>query len=152
MSEWMETEKANEARRRRSAYLGNVRKLWKQIQDLFNREILDPEELESCIRRYNESFRNFSETHEVCIQLEVDEEKKALMIDSYNNQRDMKFQLEIMLNEYMRKQNAKYTPERAMSEVSRASSSRSSVREKKTRRGETTSTSAQGKAGDRSLA
>ena len=90
---------------------------------------IDATELEGGVHKYNEAFRKFVDAHEVCMQYEDDEEKKVLLIDSYNNQRDMKLQLEILLNEWRtNKQRKEKSP--SESGFSRASS-RSSVKEKK---------------------
>lgn len=42
------------------------------------------------VKRYEEAFHNFVSSHENYLRYEVGEEMRALMIDSYDDQRDKK--------------------------------------------------------------
>ena len=50
--------------------------------------------------RYEEAFHKFVSSHDNYLRFEDDEEKRELMIDSYENQRDMKLQLETLVCEW----------------------------------------------------
>lgn len=47
-------------------------------------------EVEGAVKRYEEAFHNFVSSHENYLRYEVGEEMRALMIDSYDDQRDKK--------------------------------------------------------------
>lgn len=65
------------------------------MQDLFKNPGIKATEDEGSFAMYEEAFRNFVSSHENCLRYEDDEEKIALTYDSYDSQRDMKFQLDI---------------------------------------------------------
>ena len=47
-------------------------------------------ELEDALARYEDTFHNFVDSHDNYLCFEDDVEKRELMIDSYENQRDLK--------------------------------------------------------------
>jgi len=95
-------------------------------------------EVEDGVARYEEAFHNFVSSHDNYLLYEEDEERRVLMIDSYDNQRDMKVQLDILVNDWRTKRKGVGSPpsesglsvRSAKSERSYASS-RNSVKEKK---------------------
>lgn len=94
--------------------------------------------VEDGVTRYGEVFHNFVSNHDNYLLYEQDEERRVLMIDSYDNQRDMKLQLDILVNDWRAKRTGAGSPpsesglsvRSAKSEKSYASS-RNSVKEKK---------------------
>lgn len=121
-------ERAVYCRRSRSGHLGELRKNWNRVQELMKSPEVDVITLEDSVRKYNEAFRKFVDAHEVCMEIEDDEERRALLVDSYENQRDMKWQLENLLNEWRANKHRPKSP-RSESGFSRASSSYS-IKEK----------------------
>ena len=57
-----------------------------------------------------EAFRNFVGSHDNYLRYEDDEEKMALMTDSYDSQRDMKLQLDILVSEWRKKRRREERP------------------------------------------
>lgn len=129
-------EKAVHAKRQRNWYLGELRKRRNRVQE----SILSPSTqisgVEAEICRYEEAFRNFVVSHDNYFSFEDDEEKKQLIIDSYQNEREMKLQLEILINQWRKKGVGTPPSESGLSHGSDKSerscvSNRSSVKEKR---------------------
>ena len=98
---------------------------------------VEVEEVETSVARYEEAFHNFVCSHDNYLLYEDDEEKKELMLDSYNNQRDMKLQLDILVNNWRAKKKGMNRPpsESGFSlksaRTDKSCASRNSVKEKK---------------------
>lgn len=130
-------EKAVERRNVRSGLLGDLRKRASQLRESLENPEVCFTDIGAEVCQYNRAFRKFVDAHEACMQLESDEEKKLFMSDCYENQRDLKLQLDILFkrreNEYKRE----LAP--SVSNFSKSSkrslrnslSSRSSVKERK---------------------
>lgn len=128
--EEVRAEKAVESKHRRSGHLGELRKRASRLQNSLKNPEVIVGDLE--VEEYNAAFRRFVDIHEVCMNLEDDEEKKVLMTDSYENQKHIKFQLDILLNRRNEKTPSESGFSRHSSRSGRSSrSSRSSVRERK---------------------
>ena len=69
------------------------------MQDLITGPGVQLPEVEDTIERYEEAFHNFVSSHERYLRYQVDREMTALMIESYDNQRDMKLQLDVLVND-----------------------------------------------------
>ena len=130
-------EKAVELRNVRSGLLGDLRKRASQLRESFENPEVCFTDIGAEVCLYNRAFRKFVDAHEACMQLESDEEKKLFMSDSYENQRDLKLQLDILFkrreNEYKRElapsvSNFSKSSKRS---VRNSLSSRSSVKERK---------------------
>lgn len=123
-------EKAVERRNTRSGLLGDLRKRASQLR----KSLENPEtcftDIEAEVCQYNKAFCRFVDAHEACMQIECDEERKLSMSDSYENQRDLKLQLDLMLKRLVA---PSLSGSKKSSRSSRPSvrSSRSSVRERK---------------------
>ena len=120
-------ERAIHCRRSRSGHLGELRKNWNRVQELMKSPEVDVITLEDSVRKYNEAFRKFVDAHEVCMEIEDDEERRELLVDGYETQRDMKWQLENLLNDWRAKKQRPRSPSESV--FSRASSSHS-IKEK----------------------
>ena len=120
-------ERAIHCRHSRSGHLGELRKNWNRVQELMKSPEVDVMTLEDSVRKYNEAFRKFMDAHEVCMEIEDDEERRELLVDSYETQRDMKWQLENLLNDWRAKKQRPRSPSESV--FSRASSSHS-IKEK----------------------
>lgn len=81
-------EKAVHAKHRRNGHLRELRKRRNYAQDLISSPSVQVAEVESGITRYEEAFRNFVASHDNSVSFEADEEKKQLIIDSYDNERE----------------------------------------------------------------
>ena len=90
LSEEVNAERAVHAKHQRAGHLGELRKGRNVVQDLIAGPGVQIPEVEDAVERYEEAFHNFVSSHENYLRYEVDEEMRALMIDSYDNQRDMK--------------------------------------------------------------
>ena len=130
-------EKALQAKHQRSGHLGELRKRRNCVQDLITSPSVQEAELESALTRYEEAFHKFVSSHDNYLRFEDDEEKRELMIDSYENQRDMKLQLETLVCEWRANRRRVSPPSEAgfslksdKSEKSNATS-RNSVQERK---------------------
>ena len=130
-------EKAVQAKRQRAGHIGELRKRRNQVQELLASPNVEVKEVETSVARYEEAFHNFVCSHDNYLLYEDDEEKKELMLDSYNNQRDMKLQLNILVNNWRAKRKRMNRPssESGFSLTSAKSdkscASRNSVKEKK---------------------
>ena len=93
-------ERAVHAKHQRAGHLGELRKRRNAVQDLITGPGVQLPEVEDAVERYEEAFHNFVSSHENYLRYEVEEEMRALMIDSYDNQRDMKLQLDILVNDW----------------------------------------------------
>ena len=70
------------------------------LQDfVMSRSVQEAKE-ESVLARFEEAFRKFVSSHDNYIRFKDDEEKSELMVDSYENQRDMELQLETLVCEW----------------------------------------------------
>ena len=136
--EEVDAEKAVHAKRQRAGHVGELRKWRNHVQELIKTPGIQVNEVEDSVARYEEAFHNFVSSHDNYLLYEEDEEKKALMIDSYDNQRDMKLQLDILVYDWRAKMKGMERPpsesgfslKSVKSEKSYASS-RNSVVEKK---------------------
>ena len=135
-------EKALAFRRSRSGYLGNLRKHANRLKELMEDLQVSDSVIEDEVKGCNEAFCKFVDAHETCMQYEDDEERRLLMSDSYETQRDLKLQLDILLDQRRARYSAQRSRPPSESGYSKASirsgrssrssgSSRSSVREKK---------------------
>ena len=70
------------------------------MQDLITGPGVEDTEVEHSVARYEEAFHNFVSSHDNYLRNEDDEEKIALMTDSYDSQRKMKLQLAILVSEW----------------------------------------------------
>ena len=129
-------EKAVHAKRQRNWYLGELRKRRNCVQELILSPSTQINGVEAEICRYEEAFRNFVVSHDNYFSFEDDEEKKQFIIDSYQNEREMKLQLEILINQWRKKGVGTPPSESGLSHGSDKSerscvSNRSSVKEKR---------------------
>jgi len=97
LNEEMNAEKAVHAKRQRAGHMGELRKRRNYLQELITSPDAQVNEVEDGVTRYEEAFHNFVSSHDNYLLYEEDEERRVLMIDSYDNQRDMKLQLDIWL-------------------------------------------------------
>ena len=96
-------ERAVHAKHQRAGHLRELRKRRNVVQDLITGPGVQLPEVEDAVERYEEAFHNFVSSHENCLRYEVDEEMRALMIDSYDNQRDLKLQSDVLVNDWRAK-------------------------------------------------
>ena len=101
--EEVNAERAVHAKHQRAGHVGELRKRRKVMQDLITGPGVHLPEVEDAVERYEEAFHNFVSSHENYLRYEVDEEMRALMIDSYDNQRDLKLQLDVLVNDWRAK-------------------------------------------------
>ena len=101
--------KAVHAKHRRNGHLGELRTRRNYVQDLISSPSMQVAEVESGITRYEEAFRNFVASHDNSPSFEADEEKKQLIIDSYDNEQELKFTLEILVNQWRVERNRDQT-------------------------------------------
>ena len=80
------------------------------MQDLITGPGVQLPKVEDAVERYEEAFHNFVSSHENYLRYEVDGEMRALMTDSYDNQRDMKLQLDILVNYWRAKRKGLQRP------------------------------------------
>ena len=100
VNEEARVDKVLQAKHQRSGHLGELRKLRNYVQDLIESTITREAELEDAFARYEEAFHNFVDSHDNYLRFEEDVEKKELMIDSYENQRDLKLQLDTLVRKW----------------------------------------------------
>ena len=120
---------------------GHLGELWKRrnvVQDLITGPGVQLTEVEDAVERYEDAFHNFVSSHENCLRYEVDEEMRALMIDSYDNQRDLKLQSDVLVNDWRDKRKELETPPsesglslKSAKSVKSYASSRNSLKERK---------------------
>ena len=101
--EEVNAERAVHAKHQRAGHVGELGKRRKVVQDLITGPGVHLSEVEDAVERYEEAFRNFVSSHENYLRYEVDEEMRALTIDSYDNQRDLKLQLDALVNDWRAK-------------------------------------------------
>ena len=131
----MRAERAQHAKHQRSGHLGELRKRRIYLQEVMKSPIVQVMEVENGLARYEEAFHKFVSSHDVYKSNEDDEEKRELMIDNYESQRDVKLQLEDLVNEWKEKVKAQKVrgppSESSFKSMKSHSSSRESMREKK---------------------
>jgi len=134
--EAVRVEKELQAKSQRSGHLGELQKRRNCVQDLITSPSVQEAELESALTRYKEASHKFVSSHDNYLRFEDDEEKRELMIDSYEDQRDMKLQLATLVCKWRANRQRVSPPSEAgfslksgKSEKSN-SSSRNSVKEK----------------------
>ena len=88
--EEVNAERAVHAKHQRAGHLGELQKRRNVVRNLITGPGVQLNEVEDAVERYEDAFHNFVSCHENCLRYEVDEEMRALMIDSYDNQRDLK--------------------------------------------------------------
>ena len=88
-------EKAVQLRRQRAGHLGDVKKKFQVVKQLLNDDI-DLETINRELQSYERAFFEFVNIHEQYLEFEDDETIKGLMIESYENQRDLKFEIELL--------------------------------------------------------
>lgn len=88
-----------QAKHQRSRHLEELRKQRNYVQDLIESSGTREAELDA-LARYEEAFHNFVDSHDNYLRFEDDVEKKELMIDSYENQRDLKLQLDALVRKW----------------------------------------------------
>ena len=130
-------EKALQAKHQRSGHLRELRKRRNCVQDLITSPSVQEAELKSALTRYEEAFHKFVSSHDNYLRFEDNEEKRELMVDSCESQRDMKIQLETLVCEWRANRRRVSPPSEAgfslksgKSEKSNATS-RNSVQERK---------------------
>ena len=108
------------------------------MEDLITGPGVQLSEVEDAVERYEEAFHNFVSSHENCLRYEVDEEMRALMIDSYDNQRDLKLQSDVLVNDWRAKRKELERPPsesglslKSAKSVKGYASSRNSLKERK---------------------
>ena len=69
-----------------------------RVQQLLKDFDAKPEEVKAGKERYESAFHKFVNSHENYMKYEKDEERKELMTDNYNGQRDMKLQLDCLID------------------------------------------------------
>ena len=89
-------EKAVHAKRQRNWYLGELRKWRNCVHELILSPSTQISGAEAEVCRYEAAFRNFVVSHDNYFSFEDDEEKKQCIIDSYQNEREMKLQLALL--------------------------------------------------------
>ncbi len=89
-------ERALQLRRSRAGHLGDVRKKYHVVKELLN-DGANFETISRELQNYEQAFYKFVNTHEQYLEFEDDETIKGLMIESYENQRDLKYELELSL-------------------------------------------------------
>ena len=88
-------EKAVQLRRQRAGHLGDVKKKFQVVKQLLNDDI-DLETINRELQSYERAFFEFVNIHEQYLEFEDDETIKGLMIESYENQRDLKYEIELL--------------------------------------------------------
>ena len=91
-------EMAIQAKNQRTGYLGELRKQLNYVRELTGNSNVQSTEIDRSLMRYEEAFRKFVISHENYMRYEDHDEKRKLMTGSYDNQRDIKLQLDIMVN------------------------------------------------------
>ena len=136
--EEVNAERAVHAKHQRAGHLGELRKRRNVVQDLITGPGVQLTEVEDAVERYEEAFHNFVSSHENCLRYEVDEEMRALMIDSYDNQRDLKLQSDVLVNDWRAKRKELERPPsesglslKSAKSVKSYASSRNSLKERK---------------------
>ncbi|CAB4042058.1 Hypothetical predicted protein, partial [Paramuricea clavata] len=131
-------EMAVNAKHERSICMEEFRRELSMLQHLTKDFETKPEEVNARRDRYEQTFHKFVISHENYMQHEDDIEKKDLMTDNYNDQRDVKLQLDYMVDLWQtnRERYLKPPSESGYSLASRKSrssrtSSRSSVKERR---------------------
>lgn len=94
--EEVRAERAIQEKYQRSGYLGELRKRLNHVHERMENPSVQAVEVNESLSRYEESFRKFVISHEAYMKYEDDDEKRKLMTDSYNDQRDIKLQLPIV--------------------------------------------------------
>ena len=89
-------ERALQLRRQRAGHLGDVRKKFSAVKELLN-EDTNIEVLNREVESYERAFCKFVDIHEQYLTFEDDETIKSLQIESYENQRDLKYGLELTI-------------------------------------------------------
>jgi hypothetical protein len=89
-------ERALQLRRQRAGHLGDVRKKCSAVKELLN-EDTNIEVLNREVESYERAFCKFVDIHEQYLTFEDDETIKSLQIESYENQRDLKYGLELTI-------------------------------------------------------
>ena len=123
----------------RSRCMKEFRKELSELQQLTKDFDPKPEEVNTRKDRYVEAFHKFVSSHENYMQCENGTEKRDLMFDNYNDQRDVKLQLDDTVDLWWtNREKYKKAPSESghslkslKSRSSRTSSSRSSVKEKR---------------------
>ena len=100
VDEGVRRERAWQLRKQRSGHLGDVRKKFIRVKELFNKDI-DFETLKKEVEAYEHAFHKFEDVHEQCYEddetgYEDDETIKCLMIESYESQKDFKYEIELL--------------------------------------------------------
>ena len=131
LNEGVNAEKAVHAKHQRAGHVGELRKRRNRVQELLTTPGAQVKEVEDSVARYEQAFHNFVSSHDNFLLYEEDEERKALMIDSYDNQRDMKLQLDVMVNDWRAKMKGMERPPSECGLSMKSASSRNSVKEKK---------------------
>ena len=131
LNEGVNAEKAVHAKHQRAGHVGELRKRRNRVQELLTTPGAQVKEVEDSVARYEQAFHNFVSSHDNYLLYEEDEERKALMIDSYDNQRDMKLQLDVMVNDWRAKMKGMERPPSECGLSVKSASSRNSVKEKK---------------------
>ncbi|XP_068720527.1 arginine and glutamate-rich protein 1-like [Montipora capricornis] len=136
--EEVNAERAVHAKHQRAGHLRELRKRRNVAQDLITGPGVQLTEVEDAVERYEEAFHNFVSSHENCLRYEVDEEMRALMIDSYDNQRDLKLQSDVLVNDWRAKRKELERPPsesglslKSARSVKSYASSRNSVKKRK---------------------
>lgn len=96
-------EKALRAKRQQNWYFRELRKRRNCVQELILSHSTPISGVESEIYRYEEAFRNFVSSHDNYFSFEDDEEKKQFIVNSYQNEREIKLQLEILTDQWRKR-------------------------------------------------
>ena len=97
------------------------------MQDLIEGSRVQEAELEDALARYEEAFHNFVDSHDNHLLFEDDVEKRDLMIDSYENQRDLKLQLDILVRKWRVKRQRASPPSESCFSLRSGKSGKSNV-------------------------
>ena len=90
--------------------VGELRKRRNVVQDFITNPGIKLTEVKEGVARYEKAFCNFVSSHDNYLPYEDDEEKIALTNDSYDSQRDMKLQLDILVGEWREKKKRELRP------------------------------------------
>jgi hypothetical protein len=112
------SEHARDLKLRKAGYLGDVKQKTQKLEDALANET-DSAIVEQAVSDYETAFKKFLDAHEKYLECEVDEDKAAIVIDIYNNQKDINIWYKGCMNRYHDRKNEERRLSSARSAISR---------------------------------
>ena len=115
-----------EVRGLRTEYFDELKRRYDCIQDA----ITKGEPLDNILEGYEKLFREFVNAHEVCLANETDKERRTILVQNYEYQRDLKIELSKYIAELRSEGRINKSP-RSIRSKTKSSASRASMKEKR---------------------